>query len=463
MNSAIWTERFLGDKQRESDHRSPFQRDRGRILHSEAFRCLQAKTQIHAVGEDDFYRTRLTHSLEVAQIGNSLRAKLERDRQGFLQAVRFSDFFANPLFNAESRQSQGGKSDAFYANLVENLTDLLPSRSLIESLCFAHDIGHPPFGHGGEMALNYKMREYGGFEGNAQSFRIVTQLEPYTENAGMNLTRRTLLGIIKYPALIDETAPRSPKIITESRFINLHDVKTSKGLFRDDERFFDWVLDPLSAHDRQLFRSVVASENPELPNKTCYKSLDCSIMELADDIAYGVHDLEDAIVGGMVTPQSWQAAEDALANCSSQWIKTRLPELREKLFSAHRYQRKDVIGALVNHFVTNVQWREVAEFDEPLLRFNAALPDEVQAVLDVLKTFVYQYVICDVKTQRVEYKGQRILMDLFDMLSCDPTRLLPKAVADRWKATEERKRLRVICDYLASMSDGQAFKLYQSL
>ncbi|WP_373766906.1 anti-phage deoxyguanosine triphosphatase [Glaesserella sp.] len=437
----IWTERYLTDKQREQDHRSPFQRDRGRILHSEAFRCLQAKTQIHAVGEDDFYRTRLTHSLEVAQIGSSLRAKLEEDKEGF-QAVCSAQHFAN---------------------FADDLSRLLPSRSLTESLCFAHDIGHPPFGHGGEMALNYKMQKHGGFEGNAQSFRIVTQLEPYTEHAGMNLTRRTLLGIIKYPSMIDETLPAQPKPIPAGRFINLHDLKTSKGIFRDDEHFFDWVLAPLSEEDRRLFRRVEVNPDPQLPNTPLYKSLDCSIMELADDIAYGVHDLEDAIVGGMVTPQSWKKAEAELETCSSPWIQKMLPEISQKLFSYHRYERKDVIGALVNYFVTNVKWYETADFHEPLLRFNAVLPEEVRAVLDVLKEFVYRYVICDVVTQRVEYKGQRILMDLFDMLSCDPARLLPKVVAERWLNAEEIKQPRVICDYLASMSDGQAFKLYQSL
>lgn len=437
----IWTARFLEDKKREQDHRSPFQRDRGRVLHSEAFRCLQAKTQIHAVGEDDFYRTRLTHSLEVAQIGSSLRAKLTEDPAGF-QAVN---------------------SVQTFANFSENLTALLPSRSLIESLCFAHDIGHPPFGHGGEMALNYKMQAFGGFEGNAQSFRIVTQLEPYTQNAGMNLSRRTLLGIIKYPTFIDLTRPTNPKEITDQRYINLHDLPTNKGIYRDDSRFFEWVLEPLSESDRLLFQSVEQSGDPQKPHKTRYKSLDCSIMELADDIAYGVHDLEDAIVGGMVTPQSWQNAEQELAKCESQWIQKMLPEISQKLFSIHRYERKDVIGALVNYFVTKVQWQEISEFDEPLLRYNAVLPDDVKAVLNVLKTFVYQYVISDVKTQRVEYKGQRILMALFDMLSSDPMRLLPKSVAERWCCAEENQRPRVICDYLASMSDGQAFKLYQSL
>lgn len=183
----LWQARFLEDKPREKDHRPPFSRDRGRILHSAAFRCLQAKTQIHAVGENDFYRTRLTHSLEVAQIGSSLVSQL-----------RFIDAFEHL-----SHQLQMDKSE-----LQKQLKPLLPSNDLIESLCFAHDIGHPPFGHGGEIALNYMMRHHGGFEGNAQTFRLLTKLEPYTPQSGMNLTRRTLLGIVKYPTILDIASPQ---------------------------------------------------------------------------------------------------------------------------------------------------------------------------------------------------------------------------------------------------------------
>ncbi|MDD0824446.1 anti-phage deoxyguanosine triphosphatase [Mannheimia sp. AT1] len=441
MISSVWTERYLSDKKREQDHRSPFQRDRARLLHSEAFRCLQAKTQIHAVGEDDFYRTRLTHSLEVAQIGTSLREKLLEDKQGF-QAVC---------------------SEPKFAKNSQILTALLPSRSLIESLCFAHDLGHPPFGHGGEMALNYKMAEFGGFEGNAQSLRIMTQLEPYTEKAGMNLTRRTLLGVMKYPALLSATLPKEFSPAFATSHINLHHYPQSKGIYDDDKHFFDWILQPLSEQDKKQFCSVEQNKDPKKPNKTRYKSLDCSIMELADDIAYGVHDLEDAIVGGMVTPQSWQNAEILLAECHSDWVKQRLFEIREKLFSQHRYERKDVIGALVNHFITNVRWKELPEFEEPLLRYNAYLPENVACVLKILKDFVYQYVICDAKTQRVERKGQRILMELFDILSSDPMRLLPNNIRERWKNAEDVHKARVISDYLASMSDGQAFKLYAGL
>ena len=153
---------------RHQDHRSPFQRDRARILHSAAFRRLQSKTQVMGSGQSDFYRTRLTHSLEAAQIGSGILAQIR---------------------NKYPQQSQ----------------QLFPTDdSLIESLCLAHDIGHPPFGHGGEVALHYMMRNHGGFEGNGQTFRIVSHLEPFSENFGMNLTRRTLLGLIKYPQVIDE-------------------------------------------------------------------------------------------------------------------------------------------------------------------------------------------------------------------------------------------------------------------
>ena len=145
-----WTMRFSGDgTTRPKDHRDPFQRDKARILHSAAFRRLQSKTQVLSVGQHDFYRTRLTHSLEVAQIGSGLTAQLKQSEQDLDTDV---------------------------------LNQLIPSDPLIEALCLAHDLGHPPFGHGGEVALNYMMREHGGFEGNGQTFRIISHLEPYTES-----------------------------------------------------------------------------------------------------------------------------------------------------------------------------------------------------------------------------------------------------------------------------------------
>ncbi|WP_109078664.1 anti-phage deoxyguanosine triphosphatase [Aggregatibacter kilianii] len=442
-----WQQRFIDDKPREKDHRPPFRRDRGRILHSAAFRCLQAKTQIHAVGENDFYRTRLTHSLEVAQIGSSLVAQMK-----FIEA-----------FNAVAQQLSVEKSE-----LQRQLIPLLPSNDLIESLCFAHDIGHPPFGHGGEVALNYMMRNHGGFEGNAQTFRLLTKLEPYTPNAGMNLTRRTILGIVKYPTILDVSSAQYAQLAesrhSDPRYVKIADWRPGKGLFRDDISMFDWLLEPLSENDRALFGSLQkVRSNPQEILKTRFKSLDCSIMELADDIAYGVHDLEDAIVVGVVNVQQWQEALTALKSSQSDWMRQHIVSISEKLFSDQHYLRKNAIGALVNYFITNVRWKIQPEFSDPLLRYNAELPQEVVNVLNVFKKFVLKYVINNVETQRVEYKGQRILTEMFQIFDSDPQRLLPTNTANRWRNAEENGKKRVICDYIAGMSDAYALKVYQQL
>ncbi|MCW9698238.1 anti-phage deoxyguanosine triphosphatase [Avibacterium sp. 20-129] len=445
--NSLWHERYIPDNPREKDHRPPFRRDRGRILHSAAFRCLQAKTQIHAVGENDFYRTRLTHSLEVAQIGSSLVAQL-----------KFTEAFAHL-----SEQLKIDKS-----LLQKQLKPLLPSNDLIESLCFAHDIGHPPFGHGGEVALNYMMRDHGGFEGNAQTFRLLTKLEPYTANAGMNLTRRTLLGVVKYPAILDCSSPQYGEILPQGSenplYAKIADWKPGKGIFRDDVEMFHWLLAPLSEKDRQLFQQFSKPRTmPQQTLKTCYKSLDCSIMELADDIAYGVHDLEDAIVVGVIHLHQWQDALLQLKNSPSQWIKANIESLSAKLFSAHHYERKNAIGALVNYFITNVRWKIHPEFDDPLLRYNAELPEDVISVLKVFTDFVWRYVIRDVNTQRIEYKGQRMLTEMFQIFESDPERLLPRNTVARWKNAAPNQKKRIICDYIAGMSDAYAIKVYQQL
>lgn len=440
-----WQERIVSGKGREKDHRPPYRRDRGRVLHSAAFRCLQGKTQIHAVGENDFYRTRLTHSLEVAQIGSSLVAQLK-----FIDA-----------FNTLSQQLLQERRE-----LQKQLRFLLPSMDLIETLCFAHDIGHPPFGHGGEVALNYMMHNEGGFEGNAQTFRILTKLEPYTPDAGMNLTRRTLLGVVKYPNLLDLASPQYALFqpIEVSRYVKIADWKPGKGIFRDDLATFNWLLKNLSENDRTLFGQFQQERSePQSFLKTRYKSLDCSIMEIADDIAYCVHDLEDAIVVGLVQPQQWQSAMEKLSQCKSQWMRGNVEFLSEKLFSAHHYERKNAIGALVNYFITNVRWTISGDFSEPLLRYNAELPTEVSEVMKIFKEFVWQYVIREVNTQRIEYKGQHILTEMFQIFESDPERLLPRNTANRWASAEEKQKKRVICDYIAGMSDSYALRIYQSL
>ncbi len=430
----IWLERRL-DKvsKRQQDHRNPFQRDRARIMHSAAFRRLQSKTQVIGSGQSDFYRTRLTHSLEASQIGSGISSQLRSK----------------------------------YPELSQ---ELFPSDdTLIESLCLAHDIGHPPFGHGGEVALHYMMRDHGGFEGNGQTLRIVAKLEPFSEHHGMNLSRRTLLGLIKYPQTLDNLAKAtSPSVPANFRCLKASDWHPPKGLYTDDSDIIDWVLSPLSIADRQLFQSFTVKENSHA--KTQYKSLDCSIMELADDIAYGIHDLEDAIVTGVVNRNDFdEHVIKKLLSIDEQWLNEYCLALTEKLFSDQHHQQKDAIGGLVNYLITAIELKAVesdgSTFAEPLLKYNARLPKTKEQVLAVFKDFVFQFVIRQPAIQRIEYRGQQIVMELFEALASDPMRLLPSNTAKRWLLAGEQgeNQHRVIADYVAGMTDGYATKLYQTL
>lgn len=434
--NTTWEQRIDNEKKlRRNDHRSVFQRDRARILHSAAFRRLQAKTQVLGAGLNDFYRTRLTHSLEASQLGTGIVAQLK---------IRQPEF-----------------------------KDLFPSTSLMESLCLAHDIGHPPFGHGGEVALNYMMRDHGGFEGNAQTLRIVSKLEPYTLDYGMNLARRTLLGLLKYPVFISQTqAEQRAPDVTNYRHLKAKDWHPAKGVYQQDSDILNWIIEPLSDSDQALLRTMrYQSKDPFLHAKTRFKSFDCSIMELADDIAYGVHDLEDAIVMGIVTRNQWQeAVASKLADCGDEWFETHINEISDKLFSGLHHQRKDAIGAIVNALLTEISIQKSTHdgetaFESPLLYWNAMLSAPMAYALETLKRFVSTYVVQIPEVQLLEYKGQQLIMELFDAFSADPERLLPEESRQAWLAMYEQEGNghRVIADYISSMTDGYAQRLYAQL
>lgn len=442
MLANFWTERKeVIQSQRQGDHRSVYQRDKARILHSAAFRRLQAKTQVLGVGNGDFHRTRLTHSLEASQIGQGIAIRL---------ATKYPD-------NAKR-------------------LDLDPT--LIEGLCLAHDIGHPPFGHGGEIALNYMMRDHGGFEGNGQTFRIMTKLEPYTPNNGMNLSRRSLLGLVKYPNFINTLQrPNMPEPSANPKMIKAYDWLPPKGLFNDDQDAFNWLIAPLSENDQQAFKSTLFQDETNRHQKTRFKSFDCSIMELADDIAYAVHDLEDAIVMGII--QRHHFDDELIApihDLKAGWISNEIKALGQKLFNGEHFERKDAIGALVNHFISAIDIQQVSvqnehapssfTFEEDLLRFNAVMPPEQKAVLQVFKSFVYQRVIRKPEMQQLEYKGQQIIIELFTAFSSDPERLLPTNTRNRWREAQDKDShsgQRVISDYIAGMTDGFAFRMHSNL
>ncbi|WP_341501381.1 anti-phage deoxyguanosine triphosphatase [Gallaecimonas sp. GXIMD4217] len=411
---------------RRHDHRSPFQRDRARILHSAAFRRLQAKTQVLGVGQADFYRTRLTHSLEAAQIGTGILAQLRHK--------------------------------------YPKLQWLLPDEALVDALCLAHDIGHPPFGHGGEVALNYMMREAGGFEGNGQTLRILARLEPYTQQNGMNLCRRTLLGVLKYPVLASRCQGPLPEAVTNHRQLRAADWQPPKAIYDDDKAILDWILAPLSGADQTRFSQLRTTRQRHAKAK--YKSLDCSIMELGDDIAYSVHDLEDAIVMGLVSAQAWQQdVQEPIETLAVPWLSDNMARLSEQMFSGEHFLRKDAIGAMVNAFITSIELMQLGEFDSPLLDWNAALPGPYQQALNVLKGFVYRHVVKQPELQLLEYKGQQMVMGLFEAMASDPQRLLPQSTRVRWQEAREKgeNALRVIADYIAGMTDDYAGRLYATL
>ncbi|MCB5226880.1 deoxyguanosinetriphosphate triphosphohydrolase family protein [Alishewanella sp. 16-MA] len=421
---SVWSERrSAAPGSRPLDHRTPWQRDRARVLHSAAFRRLQSKTQILGIGQNDFYRTRLTHSLETAQIGT-----------GLLNQLRL--------------------------NADDTVRAFLPEDNLMEALCLAHDLGHPPFGHGGETALNYKMLAYGGFEGNGQTLRIVSKLEPYTEHHGMDLTRRTLLGLLKYPVL-------QPMLTAPTQLDNplsLAPWKPAKAIFAADSAILDWILAPLSATDRQAFQQTqVLDDSPW--QKSRYKSLDASIMELADDIAYGVHDLEDAIVLGNISFSQWQqfTAEPFAALSHEQ--QQALQAVGVKLFAKAHHLRKDAIGSLVNQLITSVSlYESLPRCEEPLIRFNACLTEAEQHILQTLKQLVYRCVIQQPTIQQSRFRSQNMLLKLFDAFASDPQRLLPLNTQQRWlDAADKTAKQRVICDYISGMTDDYAERMYSSL
>ena len=189
-------------------------------------------------------------------------------------------------------------------------------------------------------------------------------------------------------------------------------------------------------------------------------------MELADDIAYGVHDLEDAIVLGMVTRQQWQeGAASQLADCGDAWFEEHIGSIGHMLFSGKHHERKDAIGGMVNALLTSISIKVVDEpFSNPLLAWNACLEPQMAKALEVLKHFVSKYVIQVHQVQIVEYKGQQIIMDLFEALSADPERLLPTHTQALWQeAANESAKMRVIADYISAMTDGHAQKLHRQL
>ncbi len=429
-----WTQRYtdyLDDKE-PRPARIVYQRDRARVIHSAAFRRLQAKTQIFGLNESDFYRTRLTHSMEVAQIGSGLVEQLITVGEG------------------------------------KDYLDWLPSFYLMEAICLAHDLGHPPFGHGGEVALNYMMRNHGGFEGNAQTLRILARLGEYTPSNGIDLSRRATLGVLKYPQIYDNVIELNPGYCEaikqpdtlDFKTLSMTDWQPPKSIYCEEKDVFEWVLGLFSKKDKQRFLESTAKEIGHAT--TNHKALDTTILELADDIAYGIHDLEDAVAMGMVQKDLWQREimDSEVLKQYPLWD----DEMTERLFSCRSKGRKHAISEMVGIMVESIKIVEDEEFEHPLLRYKAVLGDAEMAVLEALKSFVYNFVITMPEVKGMEYKGQLIVLDLFKSLRANPKALLPRNTYQKYeRAPSERVQHRIICDYIAGMTNTYASRLYEKL
>src|ERR1700736_6059357 len=383
------------------DFRSAFQVDRDRIIYSSAFRRLQAKTQVFLSGEFDFYRTRLTHSLEVAPIGRSICAFLMET-----SPLLREDFFVDP--------------------------------DLVEAVCLTHDLGHSPFGHAGEATLHQLMKLFGGFEGNAQSLRIIadTIYSRADTRHGMNPTRAFLDGILKYKRLFQEQ-PDAPN----------HFIYNEQAPLRS---FSFGQVDPGT-----------------IPNLNHFRSLECEIMDWADDTAYCLNDLVDSINAGFLRferVQRWAECQN-LQGEQAQHADTVLSAIRERKAES-RFSKK--IGAFIRSCSLGERSPSALTITNRY-RFLLLIDPAVRLEADFYKRLSQELVFDHSQLHQLERKGRVILEGIFEAfsesyLSGKGFRLMPEGF-DRIirLKTDLRARARILCDFLAGMTDGFAIRTYKRL
>ncbi|MES2462161.1 MAG: anti-phage deoxyguanosine triphosphatase [Armatimonadota bacterium] len=436
----FWEDRQLQDAARSAESRSIYDKDRSRIIHSPSFRRLQAKTQVLDITEGEYHRTRLTHSMEVSQIARGLVQQLLQDLQG--------------------REECG----------------ILPPIELIETVAFAHDIGHPPFGHNGEVALNYKMHDSGdesgtcpsdapcGFEGNGQSLRILTKLERRPSGPGLNLTRRTLLGILKYPRSFSDAQrldlPAPSRL--SNGIVRQDDWKPPKCYLDTESAVVDWLLEPLATADREKFVAFSSEPTHAKHGKTAHKSLDCSLLDLADDIAYATHDLEDGVALGLVHRDQWKSVWE---KTDREWRQTHFPANVTDLLFGEGWERREAVSKMIHAFIISVRLRHLQQFVSPILDCRADVEDAPRAALNLVKELTYERIIRSPAVQTLEYRGRNMIMKIYEALIGEPESLLTGP--DRKLFLESRgdgvRQQRIICDFVAGMTDPYATRFYERL
>jgi len=363
--------------QGESAMRTAFQRDRDRIIHSSAFRRLKEKTQVFVAHEGDAYRTRLTHSLEVAQIARTLARALDVDED------------------------------------------------LAEAAALAHDLGHPPFGHSGEDALQDAMSKFGGFDHNAQTLRVVTKLETrYPEFEGLNLAWETLEGVVKHNGPLMGAG--------------------------EDAASLPWG-----------FTAYEGWRDLELHT---HAGVEAQIAALSDDIAYNNHDIDDGLRSGILELDQLMALP--LVGEAFRNSRARFPDISETIL-IHEAVR-EMIGEMVGDVLTETRRRlaesgvdspeAVRALGQPVVSFS----EEMTVKLAAVRRFLYANMYLHYKVKRMKEKGKRVVRDLFDAFLADPM-LLPTQIQRDTDGPDGQATARAVCDYIAGMTDRYAVEEHGKL
>ena len=443
-------------------YRTPFRVDYSRLIHSPSFRRLQGKTQLFPARENDFFRNRLTHSIEVAQIAKTIALKINHK----------------------------------YRRRVKNRIEI--DTDLVEFAALAHDLGHPPFGHQGEEALDSMMVNFGGFEGNAQTLRLLVKIEKKffdetitsldKRRCGLNLTSRAIASILKY----DNVIPFSKADRESYATINKQKVEPIKGYYKSEN---DIVT--------QIKKYVLGKIEPDFKQ---FKTLECHIMDVADDIAYSTYDLEDTLKARFSNPFDILFPNTDLLNKISKIVsdktkrnvsceivsdifyslfENQFPHFKKTNSSAAEteqlvrfsssmayqnsinlsndgYLRTEFTSNLVNNFVEGVEFYEDSKYSA---LSKVDLDSQTRLVVEVLKCFNFEVNIMSPRLKIAAYRGKEIINKIFETLIRDDGFLLmPDDYRELYEScVDEKDRYRTVCDFIAGMTDTYCIEFYGRL
>ena len=360
--------RLYNENEENLTNRTPYERDRDRVIHSNSFRKLKHKTQVFIESDSDYYRTRLTHSLEVAQIARSLCRAM---------------------------------------NLNEDLGEVVS---------LAHDLGHPPFGHNGERALNLCMENYGGFNHNDQTLRVITKIEKRHPNFdGLNLTWESLEGIVKHNGVIVENVP-----FHINKYNKLHNLNLNY--------------------------------NPHLESQ---------IASIADDVAYNNHDVEDSIRAGLINIESLKEVKYFSELIKKIYLK--FPNITDNILTYQmlRLSISNMINDIIDNSTKLINVLNIKSLDDinKSKKFIILMSNEMKNECSEIRSYLYKNVYNHPKLLKKRSNAENIIFKIFDFYNKN----FNKLPSDWFSKNETELKQRIICDYISGMTDRYATKLYKSI